>query len=272
MKTNKSLLVSIFGFPATLIHGDTLVLDRWLWLKRRLPVTNEQLKLLDVGCGTGAFTIGAAHRGYNAIGLSWDERNQIMARERAAMCNAEAAEFEILDVRNLDERKDLTNQFDVVLCLENIEHIMNDSKLMQDMAACLKPGGRLLLTTPNFDYKAITPEDNGPFSTFEDGWHVRRGYRENDLADLCCKAKLQVKEFSYCSGFVSQKVTFVLRTISMIHPLLGWACVLPLRVLPPLLDPLLSKITPYPGYSICLEAYKPLAVASQAVDGAEASA
>jgi hypothetical protein len=33
----KSLLDKILGFPSTLIHGDTLVLDRWKLLKSRLP-------------------------------------------------------------------------------------------------------------------------------------------------------------------------------------------------------------------------------------------
>lgn len=35
----KSILVKLLGFPATLIHGDPLVLDRWLWLRRYLPET-----------------------------------------------------------------------------------------------------------------------------------------------------------------------------------------------------------------------------------------
>ena len=49
----KSALVNLLGFPATLIHGDTLVLDRWLWLKQRLPKTLTKAKLIDVGCGSG---------------------------------------------------------------------------------------------------------------------------------------------------------------------------------------------------------------------------
>ena len=79
-------LVKILGFPATLIHGDTLVWDRWRLLQPRLR--EHRGCLLDVGCGSGAFTIGAARMGYDALGLSWDERNQRVAQERAAIVKA----------------------------------------------------------------------------------------------------------------------------------------------------------------------------------------
>ncbi len=145
---DKSLLVRIIGFPATLLHGDTLVLDRWLWLRDRLPKTKNGDTLLDIGCGTGAFSVGAALRGYESLGLSWDERNQRVAGERANICKAHSAKFEVLDVRRLDMRSDLLGRYDIAICLENIEHIIDDRKLLTDIAACMKPGGRLLLTTP----------------------------------------------------------------------------------------------------------------------------
>lgn len=253
----ESLLVKVFGFPATLVHGDTLVLDRWRWLKERLPaVAPGSKRLLDVGCGSGGFTIGAARLGYQAVGLSWDERNQTVARQRAEMCGARLAEFEINDVRNLDERTDLADRFDVVVCCENIEHILNDRKLMVDMARCLKPAGTLLLTTPNFHYRAITKGDEGPFSTVEDGGHVRRGYTEADLRRLCADAGLTVREIGYCSGFLSQKTTGLMRVVSGINHVAAWALVLPLRVFPPLLDGWVSRMLRWPGFCITLVAQK----------------
>lgn len=254
---NRSALVRLFGFPATLIHGDTLVLDRWLWLRRRIPRTRNGESLIDIGCGSGAFTIGAARRGYSALGLSWDESNQSVAAERAALCEAAGARFEVLDVRQLDSREDLVGQFDYAICAENIEHVIDDGRLIRSIAACLKPGGRLLLTTPFLHYRAITAEDTGPFSAAEDGWHVRRGYTAVQLRELCAHAGLMAEEISYCSGFLSQKITALQRRLARLHPLVGWAAVLPLRPLPPLLDPLVTKISGWPAYSICLEAVKP---------------
>lgn len=253
----ESLLVRIFGFPATLVHGDTLVLDRWLWLRSRLGRSVRPAPLLDVGCGSGAFTIGAAKRGYDALGLSFEERNLRVARERAEICRTPSARFETFDLRRLDSRSDLRNRFEVATCLEVIEHLLNDRKLMCDIAGCLRPGGRLLLTTPYFHYRAITPNEDGPFSTEEDGWHVRRGYTEETLAELCAAAGLEVERFSYCSGFLSQKITFVMRVLTNYHPLLGWAAILPLRIFPPLLDVMVTRLLGWPYFSICLEARKP---------------
>ena len=253
---DKSILVKIFGFPATLIHGDTLVLDRWFWLKNRLPQTKNGELLLDVGCGTGAFSIGAALRGYNALGLSWDERNQHVAMERAKMCKTTNANFEIVDVRYLDTKTDFIEYFDIAICFENIEHIINDKKLITDIAVCLKPGGRLLLTTPNLLYRPISGEI-GPFSIVEDGGHVRRGYTKAMLEELCQQANLKLEYTTYCSGFLSQKITFLYRLLTRLHPIVGWLSILPFRILPYMFDRIVSNIFNWPNYSICIEAYKP---------------
>lgn len=254
---DKSLLVKIFGFPATLVHGDPSVLDRWLWLKGRLPIDREGSTLLDIGCGTGAFTIGAALRGYRALGLSYDVRNQTVAGERAALCAANQATFEVQDVRQLDQRRDLVGKFDVVLCCENIEHVRDDAKLMRDISACLKPGGRLLLTAPYYYYRSITDGDNGPFDHEERGWHVRRGYTIAMLSELCVQAGLVLEESGYCVGFLSQKLTGVRRRLAGINHVAAWAATFPFRVVPPLVDPLLTPAIKWPAYSICITAYKP---------------
>ena len=100
----------------------------------------------------------------------------------------------------------LFERYDIAICLENIEHIIDDRKLLTDIAACMKPGGRLLLTTPYLRLSHY-PWGYGAVSPVEDGGHVRRGYTPRMLEELCKHAGLLVEQISYCSGFLSQKIT-----------------------------------------------------------------
>lgn len=173
------------------------------------------------------------------------------------MCRAPLATFDVLDVRNLDVRADMRGKFDVAICLECIEHIMNDQKLMVDIGACLKPGGRLLLTTPNIEFRPMN-RDDCHISLVEDGGHVRRGYGPDDLKRIAAAAGLEVVEIGYCSGLLSQKLTGFLRTVSKhTASLFGWVLILPLRWIPPLLDGIATRTVRWPGYSITLVARKP---------------
>lgn len=260
---SRELLIRVAGFPATLVHHDTAVWDRWRWLSARLPKISQGSKaVLDVGCGSGAFTIGLALRGYDAVGLTWDPRDRAVAERRAELCGAETVRFELQDARSLDQRVDLQGQFDAVICCEVIEHILNDAKLVQDMARCLKPGGVILLTTPFARANPISAEDLGPLSSVEDGGHVRRGYVREDLEQLFTQAGLAVSEVSYCTGLLSQKITMLMRSIGRVNPIVGWALIAPLRILPPLLDGALSQLTGYPNYCIAVAAIAPEGLAA----------
>jgi len=240
------------GWKRNLINSDTLVLDRYRWLMKNIPITSSSKYILDVGCGSGAFTMAAASLGYNSLGLSWDHVNKEKATSRAKLFSLNA-KFEICDVRNLDKREDLFNRFDYVICTENIEHIVNDVKLMLDMRNCLKEGGFLLLTTPNKNMIPMWGDEleiiNPPI---EDGRHVRYGYDNDDLITLCKKSNFEIVKIEFCSGFFSQKITSIYRFICQFNNLISWVIIFPLRVLPILLD---NKIN-YTGYSICLVAKK----------------
>ncbi|MGQ0434261.1 MAG: class I SAM-dependent methyltransferase [Microthrixaceae bacterium] len=248
-----SILVRLFGYRSLLIHGDPLVLDRWRWLARRLPPPGT---LLDVGSGNGVFTIAAATLGHDAVGLTWNEDDQAVSVDRARLCGATSAAFEVQDVRSLDERQDLVSRFATVINLENIEHVLDDERLMRAIAGAMTEGGTLLLTTPNEAYRPINRADAGPFLPIEDGRHVRKGYSHERLTQLCASNGLEVVELSTCSGFLSQKLAGLLWAARGPTKVVAWVLILPLRVLPPLLDPLIRQITGWPDYSVCLVARK----------------
>lgn len=245
-------------FYKTLIHGDLMVIDRWRWLQR---VTSHQPKgrVLDVGCGGGAFCFGLARRGFSCVGLSWDMPRMERAQSRASSIGVDGAvTFVVQDARHLDQREGWKDTFDYVVCTENIEHILDDRKLMGDMSQVLRDGGILFLTTPNKDYIPIGVGDSKTaLSSTEDGGHVRVGYDEDDIHRVCGESGFHVLEIDYCSGFLSQKLTGLYRLlIAWFGIPVAWSLICPLRIMPLLFDGLLSRLLKWPGYSICLVAQK----------------
>ena len=253
---DKSILVKILGFPATLIHGCPGTLDRWLWLKKRLPKTLGRVNLLDIGCGSGAYTIGFALKGYSCLGISSSSEKNKTARERANICKAHNARFEFQDIAKLDDRQEFIGMFDVIICMEVIEHIFDDQGLMNHIGAFLKKGGRLFLSTAYYNQARTGPKP--PIDLFQKGGgHLRWGYDEAGLRALSDRAGLEVEEISFCYGFLSRKLTVLHSWIAEKNEKLAWVIILPLRIIPPLLDRIVTNALKRDWYSICLVARKP---------------
>jgi SAM-dependent methyltransferase len=99
-------------------------------------------RALDLGCGTGAFTALLAHSGADAVGADVAE---------AALERARRAQPELRFVRVAVEGplpfED--HAFDLVWASEVIEHVADTARWLSDVRRVLRPGGSLLLTTPN---------------------------------------------------------------------------------------------------------------------------
>jgi len=236
-----------------LVFGDTLVLDRWRWVRSQLPPIKSSI--LDAGCGNGWLAINCAKLGHDSLGLGWSDRDLDVAQERALWFRSNAR-FEVQDLRELECRNDLVQTFDVVTCSEVVEHIIDDARLVRTLAALLRPGGIMLLTAPSSQYVPIDSGDAGPFNMVEDGGHVRKGYSPADFRYLVEQAELEVEEVAYCSGRASQSVTRILRRLTRsISYIPAWLLTFPLRLLPWMTE---RGCPQYPPYSICLRARKPI--------------
>ncbi len=111
------------------------------------------LEVLDSACGTGMHAIALAQRGYTAAGA--DLSPQMIERARA---NARASAAPIrLETAGFGELAEVFGQgaFDALLCLGNsLPHLLTDAELaagLDDFAACLRPGGLVLIQNRNFD-------------------------------------------------------------------------------------------------------------------------
>jgi glycine/sarcosine N-methyltransferase len=127
-------------------------------LSAELPFIERQLeavqarRVLDAACGTGQHAIALAGRGYELAGADLSagmiERAQSNATAAGVKVRWQAAGFGEL-------RSELGNDFDAVLCLGNsLPHVLTVDDLsvtLSDFAACLRPGGLLLIQNRNFD-------------------------------------------------------------------------------------------------------------------------
>lgn len=103
-------------------------------------VPTGAFETLDVGCGTGSNSRELAARGHRVTGVDISER----AIERY---RAEGFEGRAMDIESGLAFAD--ESFDLAFCSEVIEHVVRPDRLAGELYRVLRPGGRLVLSTPN---------------------------------------------------------------------------------------------------------------------------
>ena len=243
-------MVGLLGWRAVLLYGDPCAFDRWLWVRRRaLP---GSARTLDAGTGNGAFAMYAASRGNEVTAVSDFPSSLEKGERRARTMGLTDLRFRLIDLRELDRFTDELGSFDQALCLEVIEHIVDDRKLLRDLASVIRPGGRLLLTTP---YLHHVPYYDELVTEAEDGGHVRTGYTHEGIEELLAGAGFRVVSRTSVSGIVSQTLNNLMQRGNHVKPYLGWVLTLPLRLLRPLDRPL-TRLSRRPYLSIAVEAVR----------------
>jgi len=131
-------------------------------------------KILDVGCGSGDITLELIKvmKVKEAIGIDLTE-------ESIETCKRKG-----IDARKVDVEKDRLpfedNYFDVVFCLEVIEHLYDPIHLLMETRKILKSGGFLVISTPNLasiHNRSALLFGNQPFTTGMS--HLYRAYEMN---------------------------------------------------------------------------------------------
>jgi 2-polyprenyl-6-hydroxyphenyl methylase/3-demethylubiquinone-9 3-methyltransferase len=97
---------------------------------------------LDVGCGAGLLTEPLVRLGARVSGIDASPELIAVAREHAAAMGL-AIDYHAGDVQELE------GSFDLITCLEVIEHVADPAAFLQALARRLAPGGLLILSTPN---------------------------------------------------------------------------------------------------------------------------
>lgn len=102
--------------------------------------------ILDGGCGNARDLIQLAPSGCKCVGIDFSPNMIEEAKKELATRNIQRVELEVGDLTNL-RFSDQT--FDKVFASEVLEHVPDYRKAVSEMARVLKPGGTLVVTTPN---------------------------------------------------------------------------------------------------------------------------
>ena len=107
---------------------------------------------LDVGCGGGLLTEALAAKGAHATGIDLADEALEVARlhglESGVKANYRAISAEALAAES-------PAAFDLVCCLEMLEHVPDPASVLRAIAALVKPGGTVVLSTINRNPKAF---------------------------------------------------------------------------------------------------------------------
>lgn len=180
-------------------------------------------RILDIGCGDGTLYSYIKDKFRKIYGAE-------IADEAAHLAQKQGMFPSIMDVNMSLSYKD--NTFDAISCLEVIEHLLNPCHLLSEMYRLLRPGGQLVLTTPNIRnfrnlntliFNGIFPHTSS--DTFVWGGGHLHYFTRKDINALLNKAGFKKISFS-----INQEQFLLSKKRNLIHFLIGentfgeWFC------------------------------------------------
>src|SRR5215469_17924193 len=108
------------------------------------------LRILDIGCGAGLLCEPLVRLGAQVIGVDPSASNIAAARLHADRGHL-SIDYRCTTIEDMDVRE----RFDIVLAMEVVEHVSDVGLFMSRCAAMLKPGGMMVLSTLNRNWKSF---------------------------------------------------------------------------------------------------------------------
>ena len=182
---------------------DLLLLRSW-HIRRQLRIWSASNpganQVLDAGSGFGQYVYGMAKKypDWEIVGLDVKEEQIADCNDFFQKAGLHQARFELADLTQLS----YVDQFDLILCVDVMEHIEEDRKVLNNYYRALKPGGMLLISTPSdqggSDVEQHEHSPQGAVGFIDE--HVRDGYAISELEEKLITAGFDLSKLHYQYG------------------------------------------------------------------------
>jgi 2-polyprenyl-6-hydroxyphenyl methylase/3-demethylubiquinone-9 3-methyltransferase len=163
------------------------------WIQQLCPLAGK--RVLDVGCGGGILSDSMARAGAQVLGIDLSVKPLRVAELHAMEAGTEGVEYREIAVEALAAEQPAG--FDVVTCMEMLEHVPDPASVVRACATLVKPGGWVFLSTLNRNAKSFLLAIVGAeyvLNMLPKGTHeYARFLRPSELAQFCRDAGLEIQ-------------------------------------------------------------------------------
>lgn len=157
----------------------------------------SEMEVLDVGCGGGILSEALAKEGGRVTGIDISEQ-AIFAAKRHIQSSQLSINYVCATAEQYTE--ECSNQFDVITCMELLEHVPDPPSLLKACAHMLKPTGHLFLSTLNRTPKSwlfgILAAEYVLNILPKGTHHHRKFIRPSELFDWCQHSGLEIRDLT----------------------------------------------------------------------------
>lgn len=155
-----------------------------------------KMKILDIGCGVGTIDLYLANNGASVLGIDVSQNGIDIARKNSE--NLGLRKNLKFDIMNFPYQAP-SEKYDIVICSEVLEHLVDDKNAVKKIFALLKPNGVVIASSPSVNsilYRF------GKLKKFDkEVGHLRR-YDEKGFKSLFTSSGLRIMEVKKTQGFM----------------------------------------------------------------------
>ena len=207
----------MYCLPGSELYWDTSLgrLERWYCRLLGIPIIGLRIRLrriekllperatavLDAGCGRGVITRYLARRYTLAVveGVDENVHQQSLNRQICASTGLGNCTFTVADL--VAYRK--SDTYDLIVSVDNLEHITNDVSVLENFHASLKPDGTLVVHVPHYYRRWPVFRFT---RNFDVPGHVRPGYHLPELTERVRRAGFRVQRSGFSYGWLENLI------------------------------------------------------------------